>query len=178
MTRSVLACFVLLGGLATAAHAGPEDRPLPPPEGRGRIGIQVQPMTPELREHMKAPKEVGVLVVRVEAGMPAAEAGVRVGDVLTRAGGEPLDSPHDLIARVAVVPEGEKLALEGVRDGRPVALEVAPAGAPMSGHGPLERWLPGGPAFHHGMEGLERRLDELERRLQELEQRLPAQKET
>jgi len=176
MTRTALASLVLLGALAVAAHAGPEDRPLPPPEGRGRIGIQVQPMTPELREHMKAPKDAGVLVVRVEAGMPAAEAGVRVGDVLTSAGGEAIDAPHDLIARVAAVPEGEKLALEGVRDGRAVALEVAPAGAPMSGHEAFERWLPGG--FHHGMEGLERRLDELERRLQQLEQRLPAQKPT
>jgi serine protease Do len=178
MTRTVLVSLVLVAGLAAAAHAGPEDRPLPPSEGRGRIGIQVQPMTPELREHMKAPKEAGVLVVRVEEGMPAAEAGVRVGDVLTSAGGDPIDSPHDLIARVAIVPEGEKLALEGVRDGRALKLEVAPAGAPMSGHGAFERWLPGGPGFHQGMEALERRLEDLERRLQELEQRVPAQKET
>ena len=176
MTRIALASLVLLGGLAAAAHAGPEDRPLPPPEGRGRIGIQVQPMTPELREHMKAPKDAGVLVVRVEEGMPAAEAGVQVGDVLTSAGGDAVDSPHDLIARVAAVPEGEKLALEGVRDGRAVKLEVAPAGAPMSGQEAFERWLPGG--FHHGMEALERRLDELERRLQQLEQRTPVPKPT
>ena len=176
MTRTALASLVLLAGLAAAAHAGPEDRPQPAPEGRGRIGIQVQPMTPELREHMKAPAEAGVLVVRVEEGMPAAEAGVQVGDVLTSAGGNAIDSPHDLIARVAAVAEGEKLALEGVRDGRALKFEVAPAGAPMSGHEGFERLLPGG--FHHGMEAFERRLDELERRLQQLEQRVPPQKET
>ena len=176
MTRTALGSLVLLAGLAAAAHAGPEDRPQPPPGGRGRIGIQVQPMTPELREHMKAPAEAGALVVRVEEGMPASEAGVQVGDVLTSAGGSAVDSPHDLIARVAAVPEGEKLALEGVRDGRTLKFEVAPAGAPMSGHESFEHRLPG--AFHHGMEAFERRLDELERRLQQLEQRVQPQKET
>jgi len=176
MMRIALASLFLIGGLAAAAHAGPEDRPLPPAESRGRIGIQVQPMTPELREHMKAPEDAGVLVVRVEEGMPADEAGIEVGDIVTKAGGEPLDSPHDLIARVAQVPEGEKLALDLVRDGKSRTLEVAPAGAPSAGHEAFERWLPGG--FHHGMGDLERRLDEVERRLQELEQRLPAQKPT
>jgi membrane-associated protease RseP (regulator of RpoE activity) len=176
MRRSALVCGFLLCGLAAAASAGPEERPLGPPGGRGRIGLQVQPMTPELREHMKAPKEAGVLVVRVEEDMPAAAAGVRVGDVVTGAGGEAVDSPHDLIARVAQVPEGEKVTLELVRDGRAMKVEVAPAGPPMPGHEGMERWMPGG--FHRGMGDLERRLDELERRLQELEQRQPPQKET
>jgi membrane-associated protease RseP (regulator of RpoE activity) len=169
MTRNVLAGLVLLVGLAAAAHAGPEGPGGPPPEARGRIGIQVQSMTPELREHLKAPAEAGVLVVRVEEGSPAAGAGVQVGDVVTSAGGDAVDTPHDLIARVAGVPEGEKLPLELVRDGRAVKLEVAPAGGPLSGHESLERFLPGG--FHAGMEGLERRIEELERRVRELEQR-------
>jgi len=178
MARSRLASLLALCllGAAPAASAGPESMPVAPPMARARIGIQVQPMTPELREHMEAPRDAGVLVVRVEEGSPAAEAGVHVGDVLTRAGGEPLDSPRDLIARVGAVPEGEKLALDLVRDGKEVKLEVAPAGAPEPGPGSFEHWLPGG--FQRGMGDLERRLDDLERRLQELEGRLPPQKGT
>ena len=177
MTRSALLGLVLLAGLAAPLAAGPETGTSPmPPFARGRIGLQVQPMTPELREHMKAPKDAGVLVVRVEAGKPAAAAGVRVGDVVTRADGEAVDSPHDLIARVASVPEGEKLALEVVREGRALTLEVAPEGAPGGGHRGFGRWPPGG--FHHGIESLERRLEELERRLERLEERLPAQRPT
>jgi membrane-associated protease RseP (regulator of RpoE activity) len=174
MTRTALAFAVLLCWLAAAAHAGPEGRQRPG-EGRGRIGLQVQPMTPELREHMKAPRDAGVLVVRVDEGSPAAEAGVEVGDVVTKAGGEPVDSPHDLIARVAQAPEGEKLPLEVVRNGKSQTLEVAPQGAPFAGEG-LERFLPG--AFHHGFEALERRIEELERRIEDLERRLPEQKPT
>jgi membrane-associated protease RseP (regulator of RpoE activity) len=176
MARGALVCLFLLGGLAAAAAAGPEERPLGPPGARGRIGLQVQPMTPELREHMKAPKEAGVLVVRVEEDMPAAAAGVRVGDVVTGAGGEPVDSPHDLIARIAAVPEGEKIALELVRDGHAMKLEVAPSGPRMPGREGMERWMPGG--FQRGVGDLERRLEELERRLEELERRVPPQKET
>jgi S1-C subfamily serine protease len=169
MTRSALLCLALLFGLATAAQAGAEGRGMPPRFERGRIGVQVQPMTPELREHLKAPRDLGVLVVRVEDGSPAAEAGVRVGDVLTSAGGDGVDSPHDLVARVAGVPEGEKLPLELVRDGEKLALEVAPEGAPSDLES-FERFMPGG--FHHGRQMLERRIEELERRLEALEKRL------
>jgi S1-C subfamily serine protease len=170
--------FALVVGLAAAAHAAPEGTPPHFAPGRGRIGIQVQPMTAELREHLKAPRDAGVLVVRVEEGSPAAEAGVRVGDVVTRAGGDPIDSPHGLISRVAAVPEGEKLALEVVRDGRAAKLEIAPAGPAGPGPEAFERFLPGAGGFHHGLEALEQRLDELERRLDELEHRLPDQKPT
>jgi S1-C subfamily serine protease len=178
VTRLASLSFALLIGLAAAARAAPEGSEHPFAAGRGRIGIQVQPMTPELREHLKAPRDAGVLVVRVEDGSPAADAGVRVGDVVTRAGGDAIDSPHGLIARVAAVPEGEKLALELVRDGRATKLEVAPAGPAGPGPEAFERFLPGAGGFHHGLEALEQRLDALERRLDELEHRLPDQRPT
>ena len=168
-----LLCALLLPALAAAE---PEGLPLPPLFERGRLGLQVQPMTPELREHIKAPKEAGVLVVRVEESSPAAAAGVRVGDVVTKAGDETIDSPHDLVARVARVPEGERLALSLVRDGKELALEVAPAGRPWPDAEAWKDWMRGG--LHHGLDALQRRLDELERRIQELERRMPEAKPT
>src|SRR5512145_965387 len=133
MARLLVALVALVAALLApaAAPAQPEaGLPLPPALERGRVGLQIQPMTPELREHLKAPQEAGVLVVRVEAGSPAARAGVRVGDVVTRAGDDAIESPHDLVARVARVPEGEKLTLGLVRDGRKLEVEVAPEGRP------------------------------------------------
>jgi serine protease Do len=177
MTRSVLVFAFALTLLASArsASAGPEHAATPLPESHGRIGIQVQPMTPELREHMKAPADAGVLVVRVEEDSPAAAAGVEVGDVVVRAGGEAVDEPHELIVRVAQVAEGEKLALELVRDGRTLTLDVAPRGTPAAAD-VFERFIPG--RFHHGVEALEQRLDQLEKRIEELERRTPEQKPT
>jgi S1-C subfamily serine protease len=175
MARLLVAlCFALLAPAAAAAP--PEGMPMVPPFERGRIGLQIQPMTPELREHLKAPKEAGVLVVRVEEGSPAARAGVRVGDVITRAGEAALEAPHDLIVQVARVPEGEKLTLGLVRDGKPLEVEVAPEGRPWPDAEAWKDWMRGG--FHQGMDALQRRLDELERRLDELERRMPEAKPT
>jgi S1-C subfamily serine protease len=162
----------LLGSAPAAAQ--PEGMPLPPPFERGRIGLQIQPMTAALREHMKAPREAGVLVVEVEPGSPAAEAGVRVADVITRAGEETVATPRDLIHRVGRVPEGETLALELVREGKKIELEVKPSGSPGADAEEWKDWMRGG--FHHGLDALQRRLDELERRLDELERRLPEAK--
>jgi S1-C subfamily serine protease len=174
MARAALVSLLALFLLGAAAGAEPPGVPLPPPLGHGRIGLQVQPMTPELREYMKAPRDAGVLVVRVEESSAAAQAGVRVGDVVTHAGGVAVESPHDLIRRVGRVREGERLALELVRDGESVKLEVTPRGAAFPGD--FADWRRGG--FHHGMDALERRLRELERRLEDLEQRMPAPKPT
>jgi len=170
MTRFALGLALALLA-APAARAQPEGFPLPPPLERGRVGIQVQPMTPELRQHMGAPKDTGVLVVRVADGSPGAAAGVKVGDVITSAGGENVEGPHVLIQRVAKVPEGERLALGIVRDGKPLALEVAPEGKPLPGPDAWEQWFGGG--MRRGAHDLERRVDELERRMEELESRLP-----
>jgi len=175
MTRLLLALLAALV-LPAAAAAPPEGLPLPPHFERGRIGLQVQPMTPELRAHMKAPTEAGVLVVRVEEGSPGAKAGVRVGDVVTQAGQEPVESPHDLMRRVARVPEGERLVLGLVRDGQKLEVEVSPQGRPWPDVERFEEWMRGG--FHHGIDALQRRLEELERRIDELERRLPAAKPT
>jgi len=147
MTRFALASALVLL-LAPAAQAEPEGLPIPPPFERGRLGIQVQPMTPELREHMGAPEDAGVLVVRVEEGSAAAEAGVKVGDVITSASGEAVEAPFALIQQVVKVPEGERLTLGLVRDADTLEVEVTPKGRPSTGSEDIEDWMRRG--FHHG----------------------------
>ena len=61
----LLAAFVIASPVVAAPPGG-----APPFHewlfGRGRIGIRVQPLTPELREHFGAPSDRGVLVSEVE----------------------------------------------------------------------------------------------------------------
>jgi hypothetical protein len=73
-------------------------------------------MTPELRTHYGAPKDAGVLVAGVETESPAAKAGIQVGDIVTRADGERIESGRDLTRAVRRMKPGETLKVEVSRD--------------------------------------------------------------
>jgi len=83
---------------------------------RAWLGIEVQPRL----KHADMP--VGALVSGVIEDSPAAEAGVRAGDVVTALEGEPVDIQFtvqlpDFNLRVAELPIGEEIALTVLRDG-------------------------------------------------------------
>jgi membrane-associated protease RseP (regulator of RpoE activity) len=141
---------------------------------RGRIGVQVEAMTPELRGYFHAPQDRGVLVARVEPDRPAARAGLRVGDVIVAAAGEPVREPFDLIRTVAAAPAGEAIEFGVLRDGKERTLRIEPEGEPSLWADPerLGTWFEeklhrGGQDLRDRIEQLERRLDELERKLEE-----------
>lgn len=92
---------------------------------RGFIGVRLIGITPELRAHYGAPRDAGVLVAEVEADSPAAKAGVRVGDIITAADGERVDSSGDLSRAVRDKKEGERVQLELVRDRARLQLTVS-----------------------------------------------------
>jgi membrane-associated protease RseP (regulator of RpoE activity) len=56
--------------------------------GKGRLGVQVTSMTPELRRFFGAPEDAGLLVQGVEIDTPASKAGVVVGDVIVVVDGD------------------------------------------------------------------------------------------
>jgi len=88
-----------------------------------KLGVELVQPTSELREHYGAPSEAGVIVGKVLEGMPAEEAGVRVGDVIVSANGREIEGAGDLVEVLHEL-EGEELELELIRDGRSMALEV------------------------------------------------------
>ena len=87
-----------------------------PGRHRGYLGLKMLDMTPELRTHFGAPKDAGVLVSGVVSGSPAEKAGVKVGDVVTRADGDRIESSRDLSRAVRGRRSGETLKLEVTRD--------------------------------------------------------------
>jgi C-terminal processing protease CtpA/Prc len=76
-------------------------------------GAELTPMNADLREVFGT--ESGVLVLRVAAGTPASEAGLRGGDVIVRANGEPVLSTRMLSAQMRAVARERELPLEVVR---------------------------------------------------------------
>ena len=86
------------------------------------IGVGLEPLpagdgTSQLR---------GVRVVSVAAGGPAAQAGLRTGDVITAAAGQPIQAANQLVTAVERTGVGRPLALTVNRGGAVLQLQVVP----------------------------------------------------
>lgn len=91
--------------------------------GKPKLGVQLVETTPELREHLGGAEDAGVLVSKVLAGTPAERAGIRVGDLILAVDGKSVADVAEL-RRALEGKEGEKFAVDLVRDGRSVTVEV------------------------------------------------------
>lgn len=91
---------------------------------RGRLGVRLQRLTDQLADHFGA-EEGGALVASVRDGSPAADAGLRAGDVFVRVGEEQVDHPGD-VALAVRRGEAGPVTVELVRDGerRTVTVEL------------------------------------------------------
>jgi len=84
---------------------------------RGRIGVQIGPVTKDIAESIGLGKPQGALVTGVEAGSPADKAGVEAGDIITRFDGKPIDKVADLPRLVGNTKPGTKSAMTVFRRG-------------------------------------------------------------
>jgi serine protease Do len=91
---------------------------------RGWLGVSIQPLTPELVRSFGLAREEGALVASVIEDSPAARAGLKPGDVVTRYDGRPVDGPRALSTLVAGTAVGRTVELAIIRDGQPRSLSV------------------------------------------------------
>ena len=92
---------------------------------RARIGVTIQDVNQQLANSFKLPRPMGALVSDVEDGGPAAKAGLKSGDVITKLDGRDIDRSADLPARVATLKPGSTTRLEVWRGGKPVDIAVS-----------------------------------------------------
>lgn len=90
--------------------------------GRGRLGVMVQQLTPQLATYFGA--RAGVLVAEVHENTPAAKAGVRSGDVITSVNGTPVQDVDDIMQSLEGVADGKAVPVEIVRDKKPQTIQV------------------------------------------------------
>jgi hypothetical protein len=84
-----------------------------------RFGATFIALTDALADTMKVPRSHGVFVVKVEDTLPAAAAGIKVGDVITSFDGAPIDTPAALQAAVAAHKAGAPAAVVVITAGSP-----------------------------------------------------------
>ena len=92
---------------------------------RGWLGVGIQPLTPELARKFGVTEQEGVLVNEVFEKDPAAAAGIKPGDVITRIEGSVIDSPNRLSRIVAGLLPGSNAKVELVRNQQRMVVEVA-----------------------------------------------------
>jgi serine protease DegS len=93
---------------------------------RGWLGFVPQDLTEEQAAQLGIPSGGGVTVVNILVKSPAFEAGVRPGDLVTALAHEPVRNSQDLVSRVAALPPGSEVEIEGRHGHQPynVALKV------------------------------------------------------
>lgn len=94
---------------------------------RGRIGVGIQNITPDIREALELTTLNGALVSSVEDGTPAAKAGLKEGDVIIGFNGDDISDSSDIRNSVGLVTPGTRADLTYLRDGkrRTTRIEVA-----------------------------------------------------
>ena len=92
---------------------------------RGRIGVQIQDLIPDLAEALGTSHERGAVVAQVIPGTPAEEAGLQIGDVIVEMNGEPVIGSSDLRNKVGLLRVGDAVRLTIERDGKPMTIELA-----------------------------------------------------
>ena len=94
---------------------------------RGRIGVQIEPVTKDVAESIGLGKPQGAFVRSVEAGSPAEKAGVEAGDIITRFDGKQVDKSNDLPRIVGATKPGSRSTLTVFRRGASKELTVTVA---------------------------------------------------
>ena len=92
---------------------------------RGRIGVQIQDLIPDLAEALGTSHERGAVVAQVIPGTPAEAAGIQIGDVIVEMNGEPVVGSSDLRNKVGLLRVGDAVRLTIERDGKPMTIELA-----------------------------------------------------
>jgi serine protease Do len=91
---------------------------------RGSIGAEVQSVTPDIAEGLGEHNLRGAIVAGVQANSPAANAGLRRGDVITSAAGEPIKNAHELTRKIHATAPGSSIQLAMVRRGQQNSMTV------------------------------------------------------
>lgn len=85
---------------------------------RGRIGVQIADLTPELAKTLGIQQNEGAVIQRVEKDTPGDKAGLKAGDVAIVLNGKPVKGSGDLRNRVGLVQAGNNVDLTVIRDGQ------------------------------------------------------------
>jgi serine protease Do len=91
---------------------------------RGFMGVQPQAITADMVDQLVLKSTKGALIAEVVPKSPAAEAGLKPGDVVVALNGRPINDPNQFQRDVGTVQPGQVAKVDVVRDGKTRNVEV------------------------------------------------------
>ncbi|KLK90475.1 serine peptidase [Microvirga vignae] len=85
---------------------------------RGYLGVHIQPLSKEMADGLGLSMDKGALVDDTEDGTPAANAGLKPGDVITAINGEAIADAREMSRKIAALGPGSKAELTYFRNGK------------------------------------------------------------
>lgn len=103
------------------------------------LGIQMVTLTPELKQELLTQKELpfkieaekGVLIVQISKNSPAAQAGLKPGDIILKVGGTKVATATDVQEQVELSKIGQTLQIEIDRQQKTEMIAIQPAAFPV-----------------------------------------------
>ncbi len=92
---------------------------------RGRIGVQIQDLVPDLAAALDTLQQHGAVVAQVLPGTPAEAAGIQAGDIVIEMNGEPVTGSADLRNKVGLLRVGDAVRLVVEREGALIEIDLA-----------------------------------------------------
>ena len=91
---------------------------------RGTLGVDAQDLSPRVAAALGIKAAKGALITNVTPDSPAAKAGLKPGDLVTRVNGKPVSDAQDLRNAQGLAPVGSTLALGVDRGGHELAIDA------------------------------------------------------
>ncbi|MCK6538793.1 MAG: trypsin-like peptidase domain-containing protein [Anaerolineales bacterium] len=91
---------------------------------RPYMGINYQPINPDIAARYNLPAQWGVYVMKVADGSPASKAGLKQGDIITKIGDVALDETHPYVNTLFTFKPGDQITLEIMRDGKEMQVQI------------------------------------------------------
>jgi S1-C subfamily serine protease len=115
MTKLAMFAAAALLAAAPAGAVNPDDDE----QGSGYLGVRLQRIDGGLAEALNLKADSGVLLGQVLQDSPAAKAGLKSGDIVTRIGDTAVGTPDALRTAIDGRKPGEVVSIEYLRDGKP-----------------------------------------------------------
>jgi 2-alkenal reductase len=91
---------------------------------RAFLGIRYSPLSPRAAVALGLPAAAGIQISAVDAGTPAAQAGLRAGDIVTKFNDQQIDEEHPLQVLLVKTRAGDKARLTIIRGTETLTVEV------------------------------------------------------